>query len=103
MDPKDSECGGSDAKHCATLAGGQSTETWAHEAGRHADRQLQETLASPGFRGRIPITQAEALEKRGQEIFLEGQEYWEGYQVGDLDTKEQDKDYAARTAYSVGS
>lgn len=26
-----------------------------------------------------------------------GQDYWEGYQFGDLDTKEQDKDYAART------
>lgn len=50
-------------KHDAVLIGGKSTEMWDQEAGRHANRQHQ---ANPGFRSRIPITQAEAMGKKGR-------------------------------------
>lgn len=55
-----------------------------------------------GSRGGFPPLGQKSREKKRQDIFLEGQEYWEGYQAGDLNTKEQDEDYAARTGVGGG-
>lgn len=70
MDPPGSEGGGSDGTHYAILSGGQSTEMWDHEAGRHSNRQAQGTLqvSREGF----PSLRERAWEK-GQEIFLEAE------------------------------
>lgn len=75
MDLPGKECEGSGARHCAVLRDGQNTEMeWGgHAAGSYVNRQHQETLVIPDFRGKIPIIQAEILRKgKKQKIFLEG-------------------------------
>lgn len=48
-------------------------EWGGHAAGSYVNRQHQETLVIPDFRGKIPIIQAEILRKgKKQKIFLEG-------------------------------
>lgn len=66
MDPAGSECGGLDDTHSAFLTGGQSTEMWDHEAGRHSNRQHQETLSIPRFTGKVFIAQVEGLGEKGK-------------------------------------
>lgn len=88
--------------HHAVLTGGRSTEMWGHEADRRSTRQHQETLSIPGFTGRTSITQVEGLwENAGNSP--RKLKYWEGYQVGGVDIKEQVKDCTARTGVQVGS
>lgn len=97
MDPAGNEGGGSNEKHYSVLT--------AQKCGsmKQADMQIGirrhwQFLGSGGFPSLRQRTSGRKTGNIPRRLRVLGK-----LPVGDLDTKEQDKDYAARTQYKVGS
>lgn len=95
--PAGNECAGSNDKHCTVLTA-QKCRSMKQADMQIGIRRLWQFWASGGFPS---LRQRTAGRKTGnipRRLRVLGR-----LPVGDLDTKEQDKDYAARTRYKVGS